>query len=65
MPAVFVHGVPETTKVWEPLVSHLDRSDIVLLGLPGFGSPLPDGFDATMHAYANCSPTSWPDTVLR
>ena len=53
MTAVFVHGVPETTKVWEPLVSHLDRDDIVLLGLPGFGSPLPEGFDATMYTYAS------------
>lgn len=52
MTAVFVHGVPETTRVWEPLVAHLDRPDVVLLGLPGFGSPLPDGFDATMHTYA-------------
>src|SRR6478609_7168996 len=52
MTAVFVHGVPETTAVWEPLVSHLERDDVVLLGLPGFGSPLPDGFDATMHTYA-------------
>lgn len=52
MTAVFVHGVPETTTVWEPLVSHLDRDDVVLLGLPGFGSALPDGFDATMHTYA-------------
>lgn len=53
MTAVFVHGVPETTKVWEPLVSHLERDDVVLLGLPGFGSPLPDGFDATMYTYAD------------
>ena len=52
MSAVFVHGVPETTKVWEPLVSHLEREDVVLLGLPGFGTPRPDGFDATMHTYA-------------
>jgi len=52
MTAVFVHGVPETTKVWAPLICHLDRTDVMLLGLPGFGSPLPDGFDATMHTYA-------------
>lgn len=52
MTALFVHGVPETTRVWQPLVDQLDRDDIVLLGLPGFGSPLPDGFDATMHTYA-------------
>jgi pimeloyl-ACP methyl ester carboxylesterase len=52
MTAVFVHGVPETTKVWGPLVSHLDRTDVVLLGLPAFGSDRPDGFDATMETYA-------------
>ena len=52
MTAVFVHGVPETTRVWEPLVSHLEREDVVLLGLPAFGSPRPPGFDATMHTYA-------------
>lgn len=38
MPAVFVHGVPETTELWGPLVAELDRTDVVLLGLPGFGS---------------------------
>jgi len=53
MTAVFVHGVPETTEVWEPLVAHLEREDVVLLALPGFGSPLPDGFDATMETYAS------------
>jgi pimeloyl-ACP methyl ester carboxylesterase len=52
MTAVFVHGVPETAQVWEPLVAHLERDDVALLGLPGFGSPLPEGFDATMHTYA-------------
>ncbi|MCB1039724.1 MAG: hypothetical protein KDA94_09385, partial [Acidimicrobiales bacterium] len=52
MPAVLVHGVPETTAVWGPLTDHLERDDLVLLGLPGFGSPLPEGFDATMHTYA-------------
>ena len=53
MTAVFVHGVPETTAVWQPLVEHLDRDDVVLLGLPGFGSSLPEGHEATMHAYAD------------
>jgi pimeloyl-ACP methyl ester carboxylesterase len=53
MTAIFVHGVPETTAVWEPLVADLDRSDVVLLGLPGFGSPRPQGFDATMDTYAD------------
>ena len=53
MTAVFVHGVPETTRVWEPLVAHLERDDVALLALPGFGSPLPVGFDATMETYAS------------
>src|SRR5680860_322972 len=52
MTALFVHGVPETSVVWQPLVDHLERTDIVLLGLPGFGSPLPEGFDPTMQTYA-------------
>ena len=52
MPAVFVHGVPETPAVWEPLVAALDRTDVVLLQLPGFGCPVPDGFDPTMQRYA-------------
>lgn len=59
MPAVFVHGVPETTAVWEPLVAHLRRDDVVLLELPGFGCPLPDGFEPTMEAYAQ-----WLATML-
>ena len=52
MTAVFVHGVPETTAVWGPLVSHLDRDDVALLALPAFGTPRPDGFDARMETYA-------------
>jgi pimeloyl-ACP methyl ester carboxylesterase len=52
MTAVFVHGVPETTSVWGPLVDRLGRDDVVLLALPGFGSPLPSGFEPTMHTYA-------------
>lgn len=51
MPVVFVHGVPETTEVWDPLVAALDRTDVVLLGLPGFGSPAP-AFEPTMGNYA-------------
>jgi pimeloyl-ACP methyl ester carboxylesterase len=53
MTAVFVHGVPETTVVWEPLVARLERDDIALLALPAFGSARPDGFDATMGTYAS------------
>ena len=53
MPAVFVHGVPDTHRVWHPVVSRLDRKDVVTLSLPGFDSPLPEGFNATKEAYAD------------
>lgn len=53
MTAVFVHGVPETPAVWEPLVAHLERGDVELLQMPGFGCSLPDGFEPTMHGYAD------------
>ena len=53
MTAVFVHGVPETTALWRPLVEHLDRDDVVAVGLPGFGSSLPEGFEPTMYRYAD------------
>jgi pimeloyl-ACP methyl ester carboxylesterase len=53
MTAIFVHGVPETSSVWQPLVDRLERDDVVLLGLPGFGSALPDGFEPTMQTYAD------------
>lgn len=53
MTAIFVHGVPETTAVWQPLIERIDRSDSVTLALPGFGCDPPAGFDPTMHVYAD------------
>ncbi len=52
MPAVFVHGVPETPAVWDPLIAEFHRADVVALQLPGFGCPLPDGFEATKERCA-------------
>jgi pimeloyl-ACP methyl ester carboxylesterase len=52
MPAVFVHGNPETPVIWDPLLAHLDRSDVVALHLPGFGRPTPEGWGATKEEYA-------------
>lgn len=49
---VFVHGVPETTAVWDPLVAALGLDDAVQLALPGFGCPLPSGFTPDMGTYA-------------
>lgn len=51
MPAVFVHGVPETPAVWDALRAELHRDDVIALQLPGFGCPRPDGFPATKEAY--------------
>lgn len=53
MPAVFVHGVPDTHRMWDPLRSYLSRTDVVAVSLPGFGVPLPDGFPATKEAYVD------------
>ncbi len=53
MTIAFVHGVPETTAIWEPLIQAMGRGDTVLLSPPGFGAPLPDGFDPTSDSYAH------------
>jgi pimeloyl-ACP methyl ester carboxylesterase len=52
MTVVLVHGVPETTAVWDPLVAALDRDDLATLALPGFGCALPEGFEPTQEHYA-------------
>ncbi len=53
---VLVHGNPETSAIWGPLTAALGthgRTDVIALSPPGFGAPLPDGFDPTMDAYAD------------
>src|SRR6266508_6548840 len=51
MSVVFVHGVPDTPRVWDAVVSRLDRKDVVRQSLPGFGCSLPKNFGATKEAY--------------
>ncbi|MBI1211277.1 MAG: alpha/beta fold hydrolase [Alphaproteobacteria bacterium] len=51
MPAVFVHGVPDTPAMWKPLLSKLKRRDVITLALPGFGNKRPPGFEATKESY--------------
>ncbi len=51
MTVVFVHGNPEVAAIWEPLRAELGL-DSVALSPPGFGAPVPDGFDPTSDAYA-------------
>lgn len=49
---VCVHGVPETGAIWDEVREALDE-DAVAVWLPGFGCERPDGFSATMDAYAD------------
>lgn len=51
MTVVLVHGNPETDAIWGPLRAALSRDDVVALSPPGFGAPIPDGFDATYLSY--------------
>lgn len=53
MPAVLVHGVPDTHRLWNPLRAHLKRTDISTPSLPGFDAPVPSGFTATKEAYVD------------
>ena len=53
---VLVHGNPETSAIWGPLtqaLAHRGRPDVIALSPPGFGAPVPDGFDPTMDSYAD------------
>ncbi|MGP0031178.1 MAG: alpha/beta fold hydrolase [Acidimicrobiales bacterium] len=47
---VFVHGVPETSALWDKVRCHID-AESVALALPGFGCPRPNGFGATKDGY--------------
>jgi pimeloyl-ACP methyl ester carboxylesterase len=56
---VFVHGLPETSRIWDSLRRILD-GDSIALALPGFGAARPAGFTATKDAYAE-----WLEDALR
>jgi pimeloyl-ACP methyl ester carboxylesterase len=53
MPAVLVHGNPETPAIWGPMRALLARDDVVALQLPGFGVPAPPSFDASRRSYVD------------
>ena len=53
MPTVFVHGVPDTHRVWTTLIRRLRRDDVVTVSLPGFGCEVPPGFDCSKEAYCD------------
>lgn len=53
MPAILIHGVPDTHRVWDGVRRHLTRNDVEAWDLPGFGAALPPGFGSTKEEYAD------------
>ena len=57
MPAhkLFVHGVPDSPDVWDPLKAALapDNAVIHVPALPGFTSPPPSDFIPTKESYTD------------
>ena len=53
MPAFLVHGVADTHVLWDAVRAELSRDDVIAPDLPGFRSPVPDGFGATKEEYAD------------
>ncbi|HET6171690.1 MAG TPA: alpha/beta hydrolase [Gaiellales bacterium] len=52
MTAIFVHGVPETSELWDEVRAVLNAGSVALR-LPGFGCMVPNGFTASKDGYAN------------
>ena len=52
---VFIHGVPDTPNLWQPLIAALGltEGDYVAPALPGFAAPVPNGFSCTKEAYTD------------
>ncbi|WP_260580450.1 alpha/beta fold hydrolase [Sphingopyxis sp. PET50] len=52
---LFLHGVPDSPLIWDPLLGELGLGDtpVAVPALPGFTAPLPAGFPATKEAYAD------------
>ena len=55
MPALLVHGNPDSHLLWEGVIEHLgpDAGEVVAVDLPGFFEPKPDGFEATKEGYVD------------
>jgi len=53
MTTVFIHGVPDTARVWSRLAALLPADEHVALSLPGFGTPCPEGFRASKEDYVD------------
>ncbi|WP_394834431.1 alpha/beta hydrolase [Pendulispora rubella] len=53
MPAVLIHGVPDTHRLWDVVRRHLSRTDVEAWDLPGFGAPRPEDFGSTKEEYVD------------
>ena len=55
MPALLVHGNPDTAALWDAVRGHLDAygEEIVAVDLPGFANPAPEDFPCTKEAYVD------------
>lgn len=53
MSVLFFHGVPDTSAVWQPLLSALAhlRTDTRTPTMPGFGIEIPEHFQSTKEGY--------------
>ena len=50
---VFVHGVPDTHQLWDPIIERLSDINAHALALPGFDWPVSPGFGATKEEYVD------------
>ena len=54
MPVLFIHGVTATSRLWQPILSRLDRDDEVLApDLPGFVAEPPEGWEPVKESYVD------------
>jgi pimeloyl-ACP methyl ester carboxylesterase len=55
MPALLIHGNPDTAHLWDRVKTHLGEygDDVVAADLPGFAEPAPEGFPCTKEAYVD------------
>jgi pimeloyl-ACP methyl ester carboxylesterase len=55
MPALLIHGNPDTARLWDGVRGHLEANgeEAVAADLPGFAEPAPEGFPCTKEAYVD------------
>lgn len=53
MTILLVHGVPDTTSLWNPLRALLGKRDVEVAALPGFGCDIPIGFGGSKDDYVH------------